>query len=128
MMQQTSINATDSPQPAGGYAQAVAVEGAKRFLFISGQIPVTADGQTPTGFAAQAALAWSNVDAQLRAAGLTKDNLIKATIFLGDRKHAQENREARQAYLGDRAIALTVIITGIFDQSWLLEIEAIAAA
>jgi 2-iminobutanoate/2-iminopropanoate deaminase len=30
--------------------------------------------------------------------------------------------------LGDRVIALTTIITGIFDERWLLEIEAIAAA
>jgi 2-iminobutanoate/2-iminopropanoate deaminase len=30
--------------------------------------------------------------------------------------------------LGERAPALTVIITGIYDEAWLLEIEAIAAA
>jgi hypothetical protein len=29
--------------------------------------------------------------------------------------------------LGSREPALTVIITGIFDEAWLLEIEAIAA-
>jgi enamine deaminase RidA (YjgF/YER057c/UK114 family) len=39
-----------------------------------------------------------------------------------------ENREIRQEILGDRSPALTVIITGIFDQAWLVEIEAIAAA
>jgi hypothetical protein len=30
--------------------------------------------------------------------------------------------------LGSHAPALTVIITGIFDEKWLLEIEATAAA
>ena len=29
---------------------------------------------------------------------------------------------------GGRRVALTTIITGIFDEKWLLEIEAIAAA
>ena len=34
----------------------------------------------------------------------------------------------RRAVLGDRPVALTVIITGIFEPAWLLEIEAVAAA
>jgi 2-iminobutanoate/2-iminopropanoate deaminase len=30
--------------------------------------------------------------------------------------------------LGERHPALTIVLTGIFDEAWLLEIEAIAAA
>jgi 2-iminobutanoate/2-iminopropanoate deaminase len=127
-MKRSIVNATGAPQPAGGYAQAIAVEGAQRLLFISGQIPVGADGIVPSDFSSQATIVWANVDAQLKAAGMTKDNLIKATIFLADRKYAMDNRDARAAYLGDRQIGLTVIIAGIFDTSWLLEIEATAAA
>jgi hypothetical protein len=33
----------------------------------------------------------------------------------------------RQEFLGAHSPALTVIITGIFDEKWLLEIEAVAA-
>jgi enamine deaminase RidA (YjgF/YER057c/UK114 family) len=72
-------------------------------------------------------VAWSNVEAQLRAAGLTLDNLIKVTIFLSDRRYALDNRRVRQEVLGARQVALTVIITEIFDEKWLLEIEAMAA-
>jgi enamine deaminase RidA (YjgF/YER057c/UK114 family) len=50
------------------------------------------------------------------------------TIFLSDRKYNAENRAIRREILGDRAPALTVIITEIFDEAWLLEIEAIAMA
>jgi 2-iminobutanoate/2-iminopropanoate deaminase len=96
-------------------------------LFISGQIPAAADGTVPADFAAQAKLAWANVMAQLSAAGMTAENLIKATIFLSDRKYALDNRQARQDALGRQEIALTVIIAGIFDTAWLLEIEAVAA-
>jgi hypothetical protein len=39
-----------------------------------------------------------------------------------------ENRAVRQEVMGERAPALTVIITGIFDEAWLIEIEAVAAA
>ena len=56
------------------------------------------------------------------------DNLVKVTIFLADRAYGLENREIRREVFGDRQIALTVIITGIFDAAWLLEIEAVAAA
>jgi 2-iminobutanoate/2-iminopropanoate deaminase len=125
-LQRTLINAPDAPQPAGGYAQAVALEGHRRLLYVSGQVPVDPDGSVPEAFADQADRAWRNLDAQLRAAGMTREDLVKVTIFLADRAHALANREARLRYLGDRAIAMTVVIAGIFDPAWLLEIEGIA--
>jgi enamine deaminase RidA (YjgF/YER057c/UK114 family) len=123
-----SINSSNSPAPTGGYSQAVEVQDAQRLLFVSGQVPESAVGEVPQGFRAQAELAWSNVLAQLEAAGMSATNLIKVTTFLASRDHAVANREVRQQVLGTHAPALTVIITGIFDESWLLEIEAIAAA
>ena len=126
-MQLRPINAPDAPEPAGGYAQAVEVVGASRLLFVSGQIPVDREGGVPEGFADQARLAWGNLEAQLRAAGMGLDNLVRVTIFLSDRRFAVENREVRRAVLGARTPAMTVIITGIFDEAWLLEIEAVAA-
>lgn len=126
--QKRPIDATDAPQPVGGYAQAIEVTAAKRLLFVSGQIPVRPDGCVPSAFKEQARLAWANVEAQLRAAGMSLDNLVKVTIFLADRAYGLENREIRREVLGERPVALTVIITGIFDAAWLLEIEAIAAA
>ena len=127
-MQTRTLESPDAPKAMGGYAQAVEVTGAQRLLFISGQIPVDRDGATPAAFRSQCRLAWANVEAQLAAAGMGLDNLVKVTIFLADRAHAMENREVRQAVLGERKVAMTVIITGIFDAAWLLEIEAVAAA
>ena len=121
------INASDAPAPMGGYAQALEVQGFKRLLMISGQIPVRTDGSVPADFESQCRLAWANVEAQLRAAGLTLDHLIKVTQFLSDRRYGLDNRRIRQEVLGSRQIASTVVITGIFDEKWLLEIEAIAA-
>jgi enamine deaminase RidA (YjgF/YER057c/UK114 family) len=122
------VNADAAPKPAGGYSQAVAVSHATRRLYISGQIPEAKDGTVPATFADQANLAWANVLAQLKMAGMAIENLVKVTIFLSDRKYALENRKARQDALGSHSPALTVIITGIFDEAWLLEIEAIAEA
>ena len=127
-MKQRRINAADAPAPPSRYSQAVEVDGAQRLLFVSGQIPVARDGGLARDFPTQARQAWANVEGQLRAAGMTLDNVVKVTIFLADRRHAMENRAVRQEVLGERAPALTVIITGIFDESWLIEIEAVAAS
>lgn len=48
---------------------------------------------------------------------MTKDNLVKVTIFLSDRKYTAPYRDARKAYLGNRTVGLTAIITGIFDDA-----------
>ena len=122
------INAPDAPQSAGGYAQAVEVSGFSRIVHVSGQIPVTLDGTVPSSFGDQCRLVWANIEAQLRASGMTLDNLVKATTFLSDRRFAAENGDVRRAVLGGRTPALTVIIAGIYDEAWLLEIEAVAVA
>ena len=121
------LAAPDAP-PAATYAQAAEVTGATRLLFISGQIPARMDQSVPETFEDQARLCWSNVLAQLRAGGMTLDNLVKVTIFLADRDHIDIYRRVRDEALEGRRIGLTTIVTGIFDTRWLLEIEAIAAA
>jgi 2-iminobutanoate/2-iminopropanoate deaminase len=123
-----SIDAPDAPAPRGGYAQAVEIEGARRLVFVSGQVPEDGAGNLPEDFAGQCRLAWRNVEAQLREAGMTLDNLVKVTTFLSDRRFGVENRQVRQEVLGGRRPALTVIIAGIFEERWLVEIEAVAAA
>jgi 2-iminobutanoate/2-iminopropanoate deaminase len=123
-----SINAKSAPEPVGGYSQALETTHSNRRLYVSGQIPMARGGVVPDSFTEQARFAWANVVAQLEAADMTIGNLVKVTIFLSDRKYALENRQARQEALGDHAPALTVIIAGIFDEAWLLEIEAIAEA
>lgn len=120
---------TKAIHPTGtSYAQAHAVSEFQTLLFISGQIPEDDAGQVPVEFKDQARLVWKNIETQLRAAGMTLDNLVKVTTFLSDRKYRQENYEVRTAVLKERSPALTVIIAEIYDEAWLLEIEAIAAA
>lgn len=109
------------------YAQAQLVNGAKRFLYVSGQTPEAADGSVAKDFRAQCRQAWGNVTKQLADASMSLDNLVKVTVFLADRRYRAENAEVRQEVLGVRAPALTIVITGIYDEAWLVEIEAVAA-
>jgi enamine deaminase RidA (YjgF/YER057c/UK114 family) len=127
-MDKRLINAPDAPQPLSHYSQAFEISGHKRLLFISGQVPVSQDGNVPADFRSQCRLAWRNVLAQLHAANMSIENLVKVTTFLADRQYGLVNREIRLEFLGSHRPAATVVIAGIFDQQWLIEIEAIAAA
>jgi 2-iminobutanoate/2-iminopropanoate deaminase len=122
-----AIDAPDATAPTGGYAQAIRVTGTDQLLFVSGQIPVSTDGAVPETFADQCRLVWRNVEAQLRAAGMGLADIVKVTTFLSDRAYAAENSAIRQEVLAGLTPALTVIIAGIYDPAWLLEIEVIAA-
>ena len=94
-MQRRDINAPDAPAPAGQYSQAVEVTGATRTLYLSGQVGVAPDGSIAADATAQAAQIWANIAAQLRAAGMGIENLVKLTIivsepedvFLGNTQH-----------------------------------------
>jgi 2-iminobutanoate/2-iminopropanoate deaminase len=114
--------------PIGGYTHGLEVPTGHRLLFISGQIPVRADGATPSDFDSQCEVVWDNVTAVLRSAGMGPEHLVKVTTFLSDRRHADANGRIRRERLGDHRPALTVIIAGIYDPAWLLEVEAVAAA
>jgi len=127
-MQTRPINAAGVQVPTTGYSQALDVTGHDRILFISGQTPTTLDGTAPEGFAAQCRLAWKNIEAQLQAAGMTLDNIVMHRTYLADRAYRLENRTIRNEVLAGRQPALTVVIAGIFDEAWLLEIEAVAVA
>ena len=54
---------------------------------------------------------------------MSLENLVKVTIFLSDRRHRAANAKIRHEVLGEHRPALTIIITGIYDEAWLLEIE-----
>ncbi|WP_375595931.1 RidA family protein [Algihabitans albus] len=127
-MKITNINSPDGPSASGGYSQGCLAEKPNRILYISGQIPVDADGAVPKAFDDQARLAWKNIEHQLVAAGMGLENIVKHTTYLCSREHRAANSRIRQEVLGDNAPALTVIVAEIYDEAWLLEIEAVAIA
>jgi len=120
------INAKDGAAAAGAYVQALEVTETTRRLYVSGQAPITVEGNVPETFKEQAETVWKNILAQLHAADMSAENIVKATTFLVDRKYRDENRDVRQAMLNGHTFALTVVLAGMFEDGWLLEIDAIA--
>ena len=126
-MQFRQINATDAPLPAAAYTQAIEVSEVSRTLYISGQVGMRKDGTIPEDIAEQSEIAWQNLKAQLRAAGMTLDNLVKITTILPNHADLAAAREGRSKVLGDRKPASTLIIAGLADPRWKIEVEAVAA-
>jgi len=120
------INADDGAEAMGEYVQALEVKDTTRRLYISGQGPVCKDGHVPSTFKEQAETVWKNILAQLQAADMSVENIVKATTFLSDRRYRVENRDIRQSMLNGHTFALTVVLAGMFEEGWLLEIDAIA--
>jgi 2-iminobutanoate/2-iminopropanoate deaminase len=127
-MQRRDLNAPDAPLPVSAYTQAVEVSGPARTLHISGQIGQRMDGAIPDDIAEQARIAWGNFEAQLKAAGMTFDNLVKITTIVPDRGDLAAVREARGKALGDRKPASTLIVGGLANPAWKIEIEGVAVA
>jgi 2-iminobutanoate/2-iminopropanoate deaminase len=125
-MKEVEINVIG--QVAESYAQAVEITHPRRWLYISGQVPSDPTGHVPTEFVEQAKLVWQNVFAQLKAAEMSIRNLVKVTVYLSDRRYRALNAEVRHEVLNGHSPALTVIIATIFDEAWLIEIEAVAVA
>ncbi|GAB2636619.1 RidA family protein [Kribbella swartbergensis] len=117
------------PAATGNYTHGVQVDGARRMVFVSGQVPWgNENGRVPESFEAQCRMVWRNVLAVLGEAGMGVRNLVKVTTYLSDRQYRVLNSKIREEVLGDHAPALTVIICDIYSEDWLLEIEAIAMA
>ncbi len=121
-----SINAEAAPQPVSAFSQAVEVTGPVRTLYISGQLGTEPDGTAPPTMEEQARLAWRNLGLQLAAAGMSFDNLVKVTMYIPNRDEIPASRPARTEALGERRPASTVIVAGLADPAWKIEIEAIA--
>ena len=125
-MTSTHHNPTTATPVAGGYSQGLEVRTPGRLLHISGQIPEDRSGNVPTSFDDQCRQVWRNVEAVIASADMTLDDLVKVTTFLSGGRYREANARIRQQVLGDAVPALTVIVVGIYDEQWLLEIEAIA--
>lgn len=103
---------------------------AGRILHVSGQIATAGpDGKIPTDPAEQCRMAWDGVRAVIAAAGMTLDDLVKITVFLTSAEHVPVFRTSRAAALEGRKPASTLlIVAGLADPAWLVEIEAVAIA
>ena len=58
---------------------------------------------------------------------MTLADVVKITVFLTDRAHLTELRDARLQHLAVAPAVTSVIVAGLHHPDWLVEIEAVAA-
>ena len=114
--------------PVGTYNNAVEVGPDETLVVSAGIVGVTKEGKLVEDPTEQMELAWKNVMAWLEGVGMTRENLVKLTMYLSSPDHIVGCREARARVLGDRMdCAATGIIAQLFDPAMVIEIDVYAA-
>lgn len=117
-----------SVQAKGSYSPGWEVSGG-RAVFVAGQIPWDADGNTVCkgDVAGQTRQVFANIGAVLAEAGGTLDDVVKITVFAADIRYRDEiNRVRTETFSEPYPASTQVAVASLVDPEWLVEIEAVA--
>ena len=117
----------DLAAPRGHYSHAVCAGG---LVYVSGQLPVTAEGQLldQAPFEQQAQQALANVEAALRAAGSSVRQLVQVRVYVTDIDHWPAFNALYARWCGDARPARAVVPVPRLHYGFLVEVEATALA
>ena len=100
---------------------------ANGFLFLSGDLPLQADGRIPEGIEAQTALTLDRIEATLKSQGLGLDDVVSVSAYLTQTSDfAAFNRVYATRFNEPRPVRTTVH-TGLMLPGALVELTVIAA-
>ncbi len=123
-----SIIETDgAPASVSGFAQAVETAPGARLLHVSGQIGARPDGQLPGDVAAQSRQAWRNVFAILDAAGMDKTDIVDVLAIVTEPEGVAIFRQVRDEVLSGHLACSTLLVCGLANPDWKVEIAVRAA-
>jgi len=115
----------NAPAPIGPYSQAISVEG--KFIFISGQIPLTSNGiLAGDDISSQTHQVIKNIEAILQSENLTLRNVVKATVFLKNMDDFGPMNQIYEQYFSESKPARAAVQVAKLPRDVLIEIEAIA--
>ena len=127
-MNREYINPPDIAVPPGGLYNHVVKVG--NTVYISGQVPRGIDGRAthPGDPVAQIRLVWSNLEKAVTAAGGTLKDIVKTTTYVVGAENVGKTRAPRLELLPSegRPTSTTVVVAGLADPDFLVEVEAIA--
>ena len=121
------ISTEGAPKAIGPYSQGVLAGG---FLFASGQIPL--DPKTGElvagGIEASAARVFDNLEAVLKAAGLTFSDVVKVTVYMTKAEDFTAMNGVYGKRLGENKPARATVFVASLPKGAPLEIELVAVA
>lgn len=119
------IHTDDAPAAIGPYSQAIKAAGT--MLFMSGQIPLRADGSLLEGnVQAQTEQVFANMKAVLKAAGADLSHVVKTTVFLSSMDHFVPVNEVYGKHFPENPPARSAFAVQTLPKNVDVEIEAIA--
>ena len=116
-------------QDVAGFSQAWRVDGADAIAFISGQAPISAEGQLvgEGDFETQVRQVFENLQTVLEEAGLGFDAIVKVTVYLTDMSRLRDyTRIMGEFFTGHRPASTAVGVTALARPDMMVEVEAIA--
>jgi enamine deaminase RidA (YjgF/YER057c/UK114 family) len=114
--------------PQAAYSHSVEAPAGARVLAVAGQVGVDASGKLAADFEGQCENAFANLKKVLEDAGMGFGDVIKTTTFITDRANVPKMAAIRQKYMGDaRPAATLLIVAGLADPNFLIEVEMTAA-
>jgi 2-iminobutanoate/2-iminopropanoate deaminase len=119
------IFTNDAPKAIGPYCHAMQ---SGNLVFCSGQTPLNPttmliEGATVTE---QTTLVLTNLEAVLTAAGCTRANVLKTSVFLKNFGDFEKMNKAYEAFFGDHKPARTTVEVSRLPREALVEIECVA--
>lgn len=118
------IVTNQAPAAIGPYSQAVQ---SGNLLFTSGQIPLTPEGELVTGdIQDQARQVFQNLEAVLKEAGYSFQDVVKATVFIADMNDFAKVNEIYAEYFGENRPARSTVQVARLPRDAGVEIELIA--
>lgn len=123
-----SLSPTTIHPPFAPYSPGVEVASRSRFVFVSGQLGIGADGLIPSDCAGQAKLAFANIEAILAEAGMGLKDIVRLNAYVTGREHLQPYMQVRNGLFEEPFPASTLmIVAGFARPEFVVEIEAVAA-
>jgi 2-iminobutanoate/2-iminopropanoate deaminase len=121
------VSTENAPGAIGPYSQAIKSSG---LVFCSGQIPIDpATGQfVSEDVSEQTRQVFKNLEAVLKAAGSSLDNVVKTTVFLSDMNDFTAMNEVYSQFFNDNKPARATVQAARLPRDAKVEIECIATA
>ena len=119
------INPSELAPPVAAYSHGIDAGG---MIFVAGQVPVDEDGNVVGSgdVGAQTRQVIANVEAVLKAAGCSLDDVVATTVYVRDFETYGEYNRVYSECFGENRPAGATVQAGLVSQDWLVEIQAIA--
>ena len=121
------IETENAPPPFSRYAQGMEIPAGSRLVFVSGQVGIDSDGVVPDDFVQQHEIAWANVFAILEGGSMGKGDIVDILAIVTDHEQVPIYREVRDRMLDGHVCCSTMLVCGLANPDWKVEIAVTAA-